>query len=134
MKIIFPGKFNKHWLVFFLINIILIGAVLSICSIVYFKQNINFRYIMSLFIISVILSSITSASGYFGARIVSAFSLLGITVGILFMIYAYATKTGFGDIAGLMLLIMIYLIGLSIGIIAEIIVYYKKHDKSNSDT
>ena len=134
MKTIFPGKLSRQWLIFFLINIILIGAVLSICSIIYFKQNINYRYIMSLFILSIVLSSITSASGYFGARIVSAFSLLGIVLGILFMLYAYATKTGFGDIAGLMLFIMVYLIGLSFGIIAQIIVHYKKRDKGNSDT
>lgn len=131
MPQLLPGKYNKKWLAFYIVMILILGAVLTICRLSFFKTNINSRSIFSLFIISIVLSSITAASGFFGARVICAFSLLGSVIGVVFMLYLYSGKSGWGDVAGLLIFIMIYIIATALGIIVELVLYYKNTQKTN---
>lgn len=129
MTKIFPGKYDRRWLAFYIIMTAVLGAVLVICKISFFNFAINTQNIFSMFIIAIVLASITSAAGYFGARIICTFSLIGTFIGIIFMIYVYLTRTGWEDIAGLLIFIMIYIIFSAIGTAVEIINYYKHRQK-----
>jgi hypothetical protein len=125
MSKLLPGKYNKRWLVFYIVMILVLGAVLTICRISFFKVNITSRSVFSLFIISIVLSSVTSATGFFGLRVICTFSLIGTALGIIFMLYIYSGKTGWEDIAGLLTFIMVYIIFTALGIAVEIIMHYR---------
>lgn len=131
MTKLLPGKYNRNWLFFYIVMILVLGAVLTISRISFFKAFINSRNIFSLFIVAIVLSSITAGSGYFGAKIICTFSLIGTVLGIIFMLYIYSGKTGWEDIAGLLTFIMIYIIAAAIGVAVELIIYYRSNGKSS---
>ncbi|MFA9397466.1 MAG: hypothetical protein ACERKV_04270 [Clostridiaceae bacterium] len=129
---VLPERFNKKWLIIYLITFILLYIIFLISGNGVFNKESGKNFYLSMFYLAIIPSTMIFIFGFLGAKIIYIFSTVGIFLGTLFIIFSSKQATGWEDLAAVAGLLFTYAVSLGIGIAAQIgVVVSKKIKQAN---
>ncbi|GMK41925.1 hypothetical protein PCCS19_49840 [Paenibacillus sp. CCS19] len=105
---------------------IITAAMLLLIRFVLFGQPFSFTILLRFTLLAVVLCAIAGIAGWFGARLMWLFTMLGTLIGLIWMASMSTTDTGWEDLASLLAFVQCVLLGLIIGPLAELAVFLFK--------
>lgn len=117
---ILPNRYDKKWILAAVIFTAVIWGVMVLSESLILKNETTSNFMIKALEMALVIGGLTALFGFLGARVLFAFSTLGVLVGITAMLYVYITGGEAKDFTGLSLLIMISIIGLILGVLGQI--------------
>ncbi len=125
-----PTKQSKQWGGFLAIYATIIFATLVIAqSILHSKLEV--KSILALIIIAVVTALISCIGGFLGAKSYFLSASLGLVAGIIYMFYIaiFNASPGWGDLTSIIGFLFFATIGISIGVILELLALLQRKFK-----
>jgi hypothetical protein len=125
-----PDKFRLIWLAWF-IGLTIFGALGIWLGLSSYNGSQGVEALLRHALLASILSGVTCLFGFLGARYVFLTSLLGMAAGIIYLAYAAASIDGWGDLIGLLSLMMIFILSIGVGAIIQVLIYVMRRRTSS---
>ncbi|MWC27900.1 hypothetical protein [Paenibacillus sp. MMS18-CY102] len=115
-----PAARSRHW--FAVTYIAAIVMAVSLCCIRFglFGQTLTLTHALRFTLLAIALTALPGLLGWFGARLLWLFAMIGNAAGLAFMAQASRAMTGWEDLTSLLMFLFTVIGGYIIGIIAEI--------------
>ncbi len=120
-----PEKHDKKWFVLALIYSVVVFASIYLCSQFLLSSGLDPKEVPGIAIVSVAISFIICLFGFFNARWLFICSSGGLFLAIcmMIMIFLEEGKTGWEDVIGVISFYLMVLLGIGVGIVAELIAF-----------
>lgn len=127
-----PNRFNKKWLIIYLITLILLYVILLIGGNGIFNRQGGGNFYLKMFYLAIIPSTLIFLFGFFGGKLLYTITTLGVFTGTIFILTSSKTATGWEDLAAFAGFLVVSAFSIGAGIAGEIGLYvYKKVKNKN---
>lgn len=121
IKWFLPEKFSKKWITVFIAYTLVLFCLLIGIRFLGISPRLDFFWMAGIFLFCLLVSLIICAFGFWDLRFVFSLATLGIVTGIVLMVSAmFWNKSGWEDLIGVALFLEFLVIGLALGILAEL--------------
>lgn len=120
MRVI-PGSRSKQWFTWFAASWLVTTLLLWLVRFVVLGQSWTGVHAFRFCLIALVVSAVASISGWLGARRLALSIQAGNLLGLLCMAIASRDKTGWEDLASLLIYMELLAIGLAVGLVLELL-------------
>lgn len=122
-----PDRFSKKWVGRLVLHILVLTIVFSITIGIKIRGDVQMELLFKHFGLASLITVVTTLSGILGFKKTYLFTLLGMILGVGYlMFYYYTSSNGLAGIVGMMSFFEFIIIGFVIGVVVEIAMKVKE--------
>ena len=134
MLSLLPKKKDNSWFKFFIIMFLIISITITMIASILLDFNWKdiklFEEVFSVLVLAFIPSLIASLSGYFGRKVIVTSTLIGVIIGLGFMINFFRNDYELSSLVGIVAFFDVVIGRIVVGVIGEIIRYFISKKKN----